>query len=340
MQIQEYVPLSPLTTFHIGGPARFFVSIRTVDELCEALIFAQKKKLRIFVLGGGSNVLIDDTGFDGLVIQIALKGVEWKEDRGHTLVIAGAGESWDAVVDAAVKKNLWGIENLSSIPGTVGGAVIQNIGAYGAALSQTLQWIEVFDTTSRQVKKLLLEECQFGYRGSIFKHQEGRYVVLRAALNLSAVPNPNLSYKDLAERFTDVSATLSQIRMAILEIRRNKFPDLLHEGTAGSFFKNPVLPAVQAHRLQKQYPEMPLFTLPESTDIKIPLAWFLDYRHGIIDMRNMKVGGARMYEKQFLVLVVQTKSSSNDVKELAHRVTQTVQEKIGITIEPEVRILS
>jgi UDP-N-acetylmuramate dehydrogenase len=332
MQIQEYVPLSPLTTFHIGGPARFFASVHTTDELREAFIFAQEKKLKVFVLGGGSNILVDDTGFDGLVIKIEIRGVEEKEN----IFIVGAGELWDELVVRAIKENLWGIENLSGIPGTVGGAVVQNIGAYGAALSQTLQWVEVFDTTNGEIRRLSKEECGFEYRDSIFKHDNGRHIVLRAAFLLLKTPAPNVSYKDLAQKFGNSAPSLGHMREEVIMIRKNKFPDLSVEGTAGSFFKNPVLPEVQARQLQRRYPKMPLFGLPESPGMKIPLAWLLDR---VLGMRGLRVGSARLFENQPLVIVAQKKGSSEDVKKLARMVVATIREKIGITIEPEVRIM-
>jgi UDP-N-acetylmuramate dehydrogenase len=182
-------------------------------------------------------------------------------------------------------------------------------------------------------------ECAFDYRGSIFKREDGRYVVVRAAFKLSSLPAPNISYKDLSARFGEKSPELMQIRDAILEIRANKFPDLSIEGSAGSFFKNPILPEIQAKALAKKYPGMPLFSLPESSDIKVPLGWFLDFRHGVMDLRDVGVGGARMYEKHFLVLAATKNTSSSDVKKLAQLVQQKVLDTLGVAIEPEVKIV-
>lgn len=331
MTIEERVPLAPLTTFGIGGPARFFVEVTSVEELQEAVRFAKEKGLKIFYLGGGSNVLIDDRGWDGLVVKINLKGVT--EEDG--VLKAAAGENWDALVEMSVQKGLWGIENLSGIPGSVGGAVVQNIGAYGSALSQVLFSVEVFDIEDGKIKEMHNEECSFGYRESIFKH-ESRYVILRAALRLATSPVPDLSYKDLAARFKDALPESPQIREAVLEIRARKFPDWRMTGTAGSFFKNPILPQEKAHDLQKKYPSLPLFPIPESTDIKVPLGWFLDYTHGVLDMRDVRVGGARMFEKQFLVLVAEKGTSSAEVKKLSEIVQKKVRDVLRIEIEPEV----
>jgi UDP-N-acetylmuramate dehydrogenase len=335
MEIQEQALLSPLTTFKIGGPARFFIQATSVEEVRDALAFAKEKGLNVFILGGGSNVLFDDAGFDGLVIKIEVLGVEQKKN----IFVAGAGESWDALAARAVQSSLWGIENLSGIPGTVGGAAVQNIGAYGAALSQTLLWVEALDTQSGEIQKIARAEYEPGYRQSVFKKHDGRYVVLRAALSLSPEPAPDLSYKDMAARFAGAVPSLPEIREAVLQIRAGKFPDLSVEGTAGSFFLNPVVSEAQALALQKLFPLMPLFKMPETSDIKVPLGWLLDYRHGVIDLRDVRAGGARMFEKQFLVLVAERNASSADIKMVAALVQKKVRDAIGIEIVPEVRIV-
>jgi len=335
MQIEEHIPLGPLTTFKIGGPARFFARVKTTEELQEALAFAKEKNVKLFILGGGSNILVDDAGFDGLVIKVEITGVE---EQGN-VCIAGAGESWDALVLRAVEKKLWGIENLSGIPGTVGGAVVQNIGAYGQVLSQTLEWVDVYDTVVGQEKRLSKEECKSGYRDSLFKHEPGRYVVLRAAVELSTTERADVSYKDLAARFAGSTPTLQEVREAVLAIRAAKFPDILVEGTAGSFFKNPIVPLAEAKALQATYPELPLFPLPESADVKVPLGWFLDYRHGVLDMRSVRIGGARMYEKQFLVIAAERGTSSADVKTLVALVQKKIRDTLNVDIEPEVTMI-
>ena len=335
MTIEENVLLAPLTTFRIGGPARFFVRVRTIEELKEALAFARAKNSRVLVLGGGSNILVDNSGFEGLVIKIEITGIARK---GGTY-IAGAGESWDVLVGRAVDDGMWGVENLSGIPGSVGGAVVQNIGAYGQALSQTFEWAEVYDRQDGSIKTLGREVCGFGYRGSIFQNEPDRYVVLHAAFKLFSGATPNIEYKDLAARFGTSSPALRELRRAVIDIRAGKFPDLVQEGTAGSFFKNPTLPVGEARQLQKRYPELPLFPLPESDRVKIPLGWFLDYRHGVLDMRGVTVGNARMYEKQFLVLVAAHHSSSDDIKKLAELVKEKIRAVLRMEVEPEVHFV-
>lgn len=333
MRPQENIALAPYTTFKIGGPARYFVFARTIDELIEALTFAKEKSLPVFVLGGGSNVLISDEGFDGLVIKIEIKNGITVDG---TSVVASAGENWDELVALCVARGLWGIENLSGIPGTFGGAVVQNIGAYGAVLSQVLTLVAVYDTTVGQIKMLSVEECNFGYRGSIFKEEEGRYIVLAATLRLSSSPTPNISYKDLQTRFNDSSIDINAVRGAVLEIRAAKFPDLSLEGTVGSFFKNPIMSHADAEILKEKYPDMPLFSMPETDGVKVPLGWLLDHA---LNLKGFSVGGARVFEKQALVISAEQKTSAHDVRELASLIQKKVFEKFQIKIEPEVKII-
>lgn len=337
MRIEENIPLAPLTTFCVGGAARFLARVQTIDEVREALAFARGKQLPIFVLGGGSNILVDDAGFEGLVIKIELVGIEREQQGGEMLLIAGAGESWDALVARAVADGLWGLENLSGIPGSVGGAVVGSIGAYGAAVEEHVLWAEVLDGATGEIKKMPRAECRFDYRDSFFKHDGGRHIVLRAAFALSSTGAANRSYKDVALRLKEVeSPTLAEIRSAIVEIRKGKFPDISLEGTAGSFFKNPILSNSEAQALAQQYPDMPLFDLPESSGTKVPLAWLIDR---VLNLKGLAVGGARLFERQPLVIAVARGTPAADVRALAGKVTSKVQEKFGINIEPEVKIL-
>jgi UDP-N-acetylmuramate dehydrogenase len=333
MTIEENAPLAELTTFRLGGPARFLARVRSVEELQEALAFAREMNLRTLVLGGGSNMLVDDAGFDGLVIKNEISGIE---RTGDTL-IAGAGECWDSVVARAVEEGLWGLENLSGIPGSVGGAVVQGIGAYGAAVGERLAWVEAWDSETGQVRRMTNPECAFDYRDSFFKHDNGRHMVLNAAFELSSAASPNLSYRDVAQRMTDAEPTLEGLRTAILRIREGKFPDLAQEGTAGSFFKNPILPAAEARALQTIYPEMPLFAMPETTGVKVPLAWLLDK---VLQVKGMNVGGARLFERQPLVIAASRDASAADVIELKEKIKTLAKEKLDLEIEEEVSIIS
>jgi len=328
MKIEENVPLSDLTTFHIGGPARYVATVTSVDELAEALDFSQGKGLDFKILGGGSNVLASDDGFDGSVIHTALRGIEFD---GATVTV-GAGEEWDALVAQSVAHGLWGLENLSGIPGSVGGAIVGGIGAYGASVGEHLAWVETFNTQTRQVERFANADCQFGYRDSVFKHRP-ELVVVRVAFELSAEPAPNVSYKDLATRFTDSSLDLSTILAAVLAIREGKFPDIKLEGTAGSYFKNPIVGESDAKVLREKYPELPLFAMPEVSGYKVPLAWLLDR---VLGLKGASVGGARLFERQPLVIAASKGCSATDVHALATMVKKECKEKLFLDIEEEV----
>ena len=331
MNIEEHIPLADLSTFHIGGPARFFARAQSVGDIKAALAFAKERQLKIFILGGGSNILVPDEGFSGLVIKVELMGVEVEGE----VYTAAAGERWDDLCERAARDGVWGVENLSGIPGSVGGACVQNIGAYGAALSEVCRWVDVFDMESGEVRRLEGGECRFGYRDSIFKH-ESRYIVLGAAFALSKKAAPDLSYKDLAARFEGKTPSLADIRSAVLDIRAAKFPDLAKEGTAGSFFLNPIVPAEAAQALKERYPDMPLFDMPETPDIKVPLGWLLDH---VLNLRGHAEGPVRLFEKQALVITARRDARSADVRALAQKIKKEVKEKTGLDITEEVKIL-
>lgn len=328
MQIQENVPLAPLTTFRIGGSARHFVCVQNIEELKQSLDFARDQNLATLILGGGSNMLIDDAGWGGLVIKIELRGMERVGDT----LIASAGESWDALVLYAVGEGLWGIENLSGIPGTVGAAPIQNIGAYGAEVSDTLLWVEVLERSSGEVVRIEGIACGFRYRSSIFKREPERYILLRAAFALTKEGTPHTSYAGLADM---QRSTLDEIRQKVLAIRSKKFPDLSQEGTAGSFFLNPLVSPDAAARLAAHYEGLPCYPTAEGT--KLSLAWLLDH---VLGVKGMEVGGARLYEAQPLVVVARAGARASDVRALAKKIKNMARERLELEIEEEVRIIS
>lgn len=369
--IQENISLKELTTLKIGGEARYFVSVANVDELKDAVAFAKEKRVPFVALGGGSNVLISDARFQGLVIKNEIKGIEWmegklknKSEKGKTkekeesennviFVIAGAGENWDRLAAAAVERGLWGIENLSGIPGTVGGAPIQNIGAYGVELAEALEWVEIFDSKNLEMRRLQKDECRFGYRESVFKKPEGKhFIITRVALRLKNKSEPNIRYKDLRTYFSEkgiAHPSLLEMRRAVLEIRAKKFPDLRQFGTAGSFFKNPIIPQAQFDELKKKYPDLPGFELRVSAQggsssggkdkglrIKIPLAWVLDNICGLKGMTKNKTG---LFERQSIVLINFGGATEQEVSAFALTVARRVKEMTGIEIELEVAFI-
>ncbi len=339
MRFEENVVLAPFTTFHIGGPARYFARVRTVDELRTALASAEEKKLEIVVLGGGSNVLIADEGFPGCVIRMESAETAWNaHDSLHIEVVADAGVEWDTLVRASVARGLHGLENLSGIPGTVGAAPVQNIGAYGAELSDTCAWVEAFDTQTKEIIRFSAHECAFGYRDSIFKHERKHFIITRVAFLLPRSAPENISYKDLKEYFEHTGnpyPTLDEVRTAVLSIRALKFPDLRTIGTAGSFFKNPIIPRLKYDELRMAYPALPGFPTDDG-QIKIALAWILDH---VIHAKGMREGNAMAWNQQPLVIAADAGARAHDVMTLADRIAHAVKEATGIDIEREVRII-
>lgn len=329
--------MSGLNTFKIGGNAKYFCIVKTIDELKEAVCFVEENKLPFFVLGGGSNILFRDDGFDGLVIKMEIIGRDVEiisKDEIHIKV--GAGNNWDELVKFAVENNFYGIENLSGIPGTIGGAAVQNIGAYGTEASNSIIEVEVFDIFDMKTKILNAKECLFSYRDSIFKKQEGKnYIVTKVIFGLKKGGRLDFSYKDIKEYFKNKSGdeiTLKDLRSAVLSIRSKKFPDLNDFGTAGSFFKNPTVSRSFYERLQEEYSKIPGYPVGDK-NFRIPLAWILD---NVCSLKGFKKGKVGLYKNQPLVLVNFGGASANDVKKLADEIRQEVKEKVGIETEQEI----
>ena len=327
--------LAPLTTFKIGGRAEFFVEAKSIEDIEEATKFARERKLAVFILGGGSNVLLPDKGIKGLVIKIAIKGIKFSDKGDMVLVSAGAGESWDGLVGKAVKKNLGGIENLSLIPGTAGAAVYQNIGAYGVELKDVFESTEVIDINLGKIKRLSKEDCRFGYRNSVFQHKDGKqYIILSVELKLSKKPEPVIKYPDLIKEFQGKLPNIDMVRKAVIKIRKSKlvYPDT-KLGTAGSFFKNPVIPAVEYKNLLLKYPDL----MGREKDGVVKLfAGQLIEKAGWKGKRFGKVG---VSEKHSLVLVNYGGGKSKDTVGLANKVIRSVKNMFGVVLEPEVRII-
>ncbi len=333
MNIQENISLSQYTTFKIGGPAKFFCSVKNEKELLEALDFAKNKSLPIFVIGGGSNLLVSDEGYKGLVLKIEMYGIAFSQN----LVSASAGENWDNFVNETVERGYYGLENLSAIPGTVGASSVQNIGAYGVDVSQYIQSVRAYDIRKEQFVDIKNEECQFSYRDSVFKQQKGRFIIVSVTFNLKTSGEVNIEYKDLKEYFEaknlNRSPSLREVREAVIAIRESKLPDWQRWGTAGSFFKNPIIPIQKYVDLKQKYTDLPGFPECDGAKIKVSLAWILDK---ICNARGLSVGNAYVYEKQALVLVAKPGAKATEVIELSRRIQDMVKEKTGIAVEAEV----
>lgn len=337
IKIEEYVELKEMTTMRVGGNARFFVRVATVDDLEETFLWIKEKGIPFFVLGGGSNTLILDDGFDGIVIKMELHGIEYEETETRVCVTAFAGEMWDSVVEDVVRRNLWGIENLSLIPGMVGGAFVQNIGAYGAEVCEYVAWVEAFNTHTMETQRFLNDECKFGYRESVFK-KNPHLIVLRGAINLSRVPNMRIDYEDLKKYFEEEhidSPTLKQIRNAVVSIRTEKMPPP-PLGTAGSFFKNPVISEERFKKLIQEFPHIKSYP-HENNTVKISAAFLLDKIGG---WRGVRRGDVGVYEKQALILVNHGNAKARDIISLAQEIKKSIHEKINIELEEEVVMMS
>ncbi len=329
MIVRENVPLAPYTTFGVGGAARYFAETQTEAEVHDALAFAHKHMLPVHPLGAGSNLLVPDAGVDGLVLGVRLRGIEFSDG----LLIAGAGEPWDRVVDAAVASGRYGIENLAGIPGTAGGAAVQNIGAYGAELAPVFAYADAIERATGQARRIERADAGFGYRGSRFK-TDPSLIITRIALALPQDAPLATAYPDLA-RAAALGVPLStpaEVAQAVRAIRAAKFPGQGGERTAGSFFKNPVISAAHAADLAARHPGLPVFP-QEDGSAKVSLAWLLDHALGL---KGFRTGSARLYEKQPLVIVADEDARAADVDALARAVAARVTDAFGITLEREV----
>ncbi|MCX6719385.1 MAG: UDP-N-acetylmuramate dehydrogenase [Candidatus Taylorbacteria bacterium] len=336
MKIQENISLAQYTTFKIGGLARYFCAVRSEDDLVEAVRFAKEKKIPIMVIGGGSNLLFSDAGFNGLIIRSEIKGMTFKDVGNDSVLIeANAGEDWDGLVEQVVKRGLYGVENLSSIPGTVGASPVQNIGAYGFDVSSAIESVRALDIETMDFVELKNGECLFSYRDSRFKRERSRFIITRVTYKFSKKGKVDASYKDLVEYFGKrkiTDPTLKQVRQAVIEVRETKLPDWKSWGTAGSFFKNPIIDVGHFKRLKKEYPEIPGF--PEADGrIKVPLGWIIDK---VCNSKGLTIGNVSTYEKQALVVVARPGATATEVIEFANEIMRRVHEKTGIRIESEV----
>lgn len=335
MQLREQVALAPYTTFSIGGPARWFAEAEDENSVVEAVRFARERGAPLFVLGGGSNLLVADEGFPGLVLHIALKGVEQKGDMFH----AAAGENWDDFVSLAIERGYGGLECLAGIPGSVGGTPVQNVGAYGQEVSGTIASVRVLDLNHLTFSELPAAACGFAYRRSIFNSSHrGRFVVTRVSLRLRRNANPVLSYADLKRYFAGRATppTLAEAAAAVREIRHAKGM-LLVEGeadcrSAGSFFKNPVVP-------EKMYDEIAAtaaFAVPRYAAtrgfVKIPAAWLVEqagYHKGYV------LGDVAVSSRHALALINRGGATARGVVALRDQIVASVAAKFQIRLEPE-----
>lgn len=335
MTIQQHVSLRDRTTLKVGGAALYFTEVYTYEELKDAIAWAQEHHQPIFILGGGSNVLVDDSGVQGLVIQIGILGRTYKDAGEYTFATFGAGELLDACIAETVREGLWGLENLSGIPGSVGGVPIQNVGAYGVEASDSIESVTLYDINTHEVRILANDACAFAYRHSIFKQEVGAHcVVTEVTFRLSKKRTPRLSYTDLKHLLEQEKIVeLEEIRNTIIAIRKNKFPDWHVVGTAGSFFKNPIVSTETGAMLQSQYPGIPTYPI-DGARVKISLGWVLDH---VCHMRGYSEGNISLYKAQALVLVCKEGGTAREIISFAEKIKKIVYEKTHVVIECEVQ---
>jgi UDP-N-acetylmuramate dehydrogenase len=342
MRIRENVPLAPLTTLQVGGPARYLAEAESENDVREATLFAQARRLPLFVLGGGSNLVVADSGWPGLVLKIAIGEINRRAEGVSVLFDAGAGLDWDDFAAQAVSQNCAGVECLSGIPGSVGGTPVQNVGAYGQEVSATIESVCAFDLKSNETVHLGKQACRFRYRTSVFNTTErGRYIILRVTYRLTQDGAPSLKYTDLERHFSGWKnpPSLAEVREAVRQIRRSKgmliVPGDEDCRSAGSFFKNPVLSEAHFHDLARR---------AESKDLKIPsypaldaqrkvsAAWLVEHS-GFA--KGFTLGAAGISHKHALALINSGNATAADIVRLKEKIQHSVQDTWGILLEPE-----
>lgn len=335
MQVYTNIPLKNYLTMKIGGNARFMTEVHAPQELAEVYKNSKKQNLPVFVLGGGSNVIATDKGFNGLVIRIKIPGFELiSEDSSFATIKIGAGENWDMVVEKAVQMNLSGIEAMSAIPGTAGAAPVQNTGAYGQEIADTLVSLEAYDSQTDSFVTLLNEECGFSYRNSIFRDKEyGRYVITSITLKLSkTLPQP--PFYDSLQRYLDEHNikiyTQEIIRNTVIAIRKEKLPDPKVIPNTGSFFKNGLVEKWQLENLKNINPDTPTYDMGDGT-YKVPSGWLIEQ----VGLKGQALHGMKVYDKNALVLVNESAKSYDDLALARDEIIGKVRDTFHIQIEQE-----
>lgn len=338
MNIQKNYPLKSLNTFGIDVKAQMFVNIKSEEQLCLLLTDKNIKEIPKCILGGGSNILFTGS-YAGLVIKNSIQGIKIiNQDEDYVLIKAGAGEIWHNMVLFCVERNLWGIENLSLIPGTVGAAPIQNIGAYGQEIRDVFEYLEGIYIDSGDKKIFTKNQCGFGYRDSVFKHElKNKFVITSVVLRLSKEPELKLDYRGVKEELDKLNlknVTIKNISDVICKIRQSKLPDPKQIGNAGSFFKNPEIDEVTFLKLKKEFPAIIGYPL-ENKRVKLAAGWLIEQ----CGWKGKRVGNTGSHSRQALVLVNYGGAKSSEVLALAEQIKESVNSKFGIKLEEEISII-
>jgi UDP-N-acetylmuramate dehydrogenase len=336
-EVKEHFDLTEYNTMGVSAKSRYFASVTSANELRQLLLKPDYKLLPKLMLGGGSNILFAND-FEGLIIHLDIKGREVLEETDeHVLWKLGSGENWHQVVLGAIENGWGGIENLSLIPGSMGAAPIQNIGAYGVELEQVFDSLEAVNLDTGVLKTFDHGDCKFGYRDSVFKNDlKGQYVITSVTLKLSKEPRLNMGYRALSEKLEEKGISepsIKDISDAVIEIRQSKLPDPAELGNTGSFFKNPVIPESEFERLRSDFPDIPNY--PDKEGVKIPAAWLIDQ----CGWKGERIGDAGVHKMQALVIVNYGKATGAEIIALAEKIRKSVHEKFGVALTPEVNIV-
>lgn len=339
MNFQKNISLKPYNTFNINAKAKYFYAFQSLKELHKIYNNNTFQPMKKLVLGGGSNMLLVND-FDGIILKNDLKGIEvTSQDEAFAYIKVQGGENWHQFVLWCLEHDFGGVENLSLIPGTVGAAPIQNIGAYGVELKDIFHNLTAFNVENQAVETFNLEQCQFGYRDSIFKSKvKGQYIILSVTFKLTTNNHRiNINYGAIQNVLNDKNIstpTIQDISQAVIEIRSSKLPNPDEIGNSGSFFKNPEIEVSEFERLQKLFPNIVFYNLPNGK-VKIPAGWLIEQ----CGWKGKRVGNTGAYAKQALVLVNYGEATGEEVWSLALAIKDSVKEKFGIEITPEVNII-
>ncbi|MEG8947287.1 UDP-N-acetylmuramate dehydrogenase [Rosettibacter firmus] len=336
MNVYKDYSLKHFNTFNLDVKTKYYYEVFDENELKDIIKVIQGAN-NFLILGSGSNILFTKD-FDGIVIKYKRNDIEiLHESENDVLISADANVIWDDLVNYAVNKNYYGLENLSLIPGTVGAAPVQNIGAYGVEVSNVIEFVEGYKISSGEKKILYKEDCAFAYRDSIFKNEfKNNFIITRVTFRLSKEKKINVSYRDLQNYFKDVSINLitaSDIREAVIKIRKSKLPDLALFGNAGSFFKNPEVPITTLELIRKDYTDLPFHKINDK--YKIPAAWLIEK----CGFKGKRIGNVGTYEKQALVIINYGNATGEEIKNFADEIKKAVYNKFNINLEYEVMII-
>lgn len=333
MNIQN-VSLKPYSSLRVGGEGDV-AEVTSHGELIQVLMYARQAAKRVHMIGEGTNTFFGNNHAQTLFVVMKIRGISFEDTSDTTCrITVGGGERFDDVVKFSVSKSLWGIENLSLIPGTAGASPVQNIGAYGVELASVLVSLSAVDMETLNVVEISNEACQFGYRDSLFKQNPGRYCIVSITLALSKVPHPILTYKPLDTLSSHENLSPQDVRDCVIATRMSKLPDYITHPNVGSFFKNPVVSGVEGEALRSSYPEAPLILVEDG--YKIPAAWLIEH---VAEMKGVRMGNVGTWPAQPLIIVNYGEADAEEIQTFSESIITRIKEKSGITLEREVNFV-